>query len=367
MGIILNIHLKNLDKRLSARVFTALLVSMMTYALFDIGCGLIDNDVFLASRFVSSFFNVGFFISSYMVAYLSFFYSECEIGHQWVDDHKKRVISFIPVMIMILLTFLTLKYKFFFYIDEQSNYIKGPLYVVMLLLAYSYIMAIGIINIWLYPMKKYYAKRDVLLTLSSFVIFPLVAGVIQAFYQGISIICFGGTIAMVQVFTKMQESRITLDALTQINNRTKLMQYLELKVNAHMKNSSNNNLYFIMIDIDKFKNINDTYGHLEGDKAIIALANILKLSCNRSPNMLARYGGDEFSIVCEGDDKSLKTLISKINHNLTAYNQTANKPYKIEVSLGCAMFDENMSSIPDLIAKADSKLYQEKYKKKQMR
>lgn len=364
--IILNLHLKNLDKSLSARIFSALLFSIIIYFIFDLACGLMENDVLHESQLISTLLNIGFFFSSYLVAYFSFVYSECEIGSKWMFKKDKLAISFVPVLVMFILTILTLKYRFFFYIDDAGNYIKGPLYFLMLLMAYSFLIAICTKCLSLYFNKKYFLKRDILLTMSSFVVFPLLAGLIQAFHTGVSIVCLGGTIAIVQVFTKMQNKRITIDTLTQINNRTKLMQYLDNKVSNYHKFSTAD-IYFVMIDIDRFKAVNDTYGHIEGDEAIIALANILKLSCNKYSCMLARYGGDEFSIVYEGDITNMKALVANIEYNLKEYNAKANKPYDLQISLGYAKYDESMGSIPELISKADDELYKEKRRKNKNR
>lgn len=361
--IILNLHLKNLDRSLSARIFSALLFSIIIYFIFDLACGLMENDVLHESQLISTLLNIGFFFSSYLVAYFSFVYSECEIGSKWMFKKDKLAISFVPVLVMFILTILTLKYRFFFYIDDAGNYIKGPLYFLMLLMAYSFLIAICIKNLSLYFNRKYYLKRDILLTMSSFVVFPLLAGAIQAFHTGVSIVCLGGTIAIVQVFTKMQNKRITLDTLTQINNRTKLMQYLDNKVSNYHKFSTAD-IYFVMIDIDRFKAVNDTFGHVEGDEAIKALANILKLSCNKYSCMLARYGGDEFSIVYEGDFANMEKLLMKIDNNLRAYNKQVKKPYDLQISLGYAKYEESMKSISELIAKADAELYKEKHRKK---
>lgn len=361
--IILNLHLKNLDKSLSARIFSALLFSIIIYFIFDLACGLMENDVLHESQLISTLLNIGFFFSSYLVAYFSFVYSECEIGSKWMYKKDKLAISFVPVLVMFILTILTLKYRFFFYIDDAGNYIKGPLYFLMLLMAYSFLIAICIKNLSLYFNRKYYLKRDILLTMSSFVVFPLLAGAIQAFHTGVSIVCLGGTIAIVQVFTKMQNKRITIDTLTQINNRTKLMQYLDNKVSNYHKFSTAD-IYFVMIDIDRFKAVNDTFGHVEGDEAIKALANILKLSCNKYSCMLARYGGDEFSIVYEGDFANMEKLLMKIDNNLRAYNKQVKKPYDLQISLGYAKYEESMKSISELIAKADAELYKEKHRKK---
>ena len=361
MLLILRLHLKSLDKTITARVFTFLIVSVILYFIFDLCCGLLENDVWHKGQMLSTIFNLGFFFSSYLIGYFAFMYSECEINNTWMFNNKKLYLSFIPTLILIVLTFLTLKFRFFFYIDINGEYIKGPHYFLVLLFVYGYLLLIGIKNFILYFNKKYYLKKEILLSLSSFVIFPLIFGIIQAFHTGISIICLGTTISLVQVFISMQNKRITIDSLTKLNNRDKLMQHLDSKIN----NVINNDIYFVMIDIDNLKHINDTFGHVEGDKAIKTIADILKQSCGHYTCMLARYAGDEFSIVFEGSLESVEKLKNDIYANLKVYQELTNGKYNLEVSLGYSRYDRfKMKNIVELIASADAELYKEKARKK---
>ena len=359
MLLILRLHLKSLDKTITARVFTFLIVSVILYFIFDLCCGLLENDVWHKGQMLSTIFNLGFFFSSYLIGYFAFMYSECEINNTWMFNNKKLYLSFIPTLILIVLTFLTLKFRFFFYINGE--YIKGPYYFLVLLFVYGYLLLIGIKNFILYFNKKYYLKKEILLSLSSFVIFPLIFGIIQAFHTGISIICLGTTISIVQVFISMQNKRITIDSLTKLNNRDKLMQHLDSKIN----NVINNDIYFVMIDIDNLKHINDTFGHVEGDRAIKTIADILKQSCGHYTCMLARYAGDEFSIVFEGSLESVEKLKNDIYANLKVYQELTNGKYNLEVSLGYSRYDRfKMKNIVELIASADAELYKEKARKK---
>ena len=361
MLLILRLHLKSLDKTITARVFTFLIVSVILYFIFDLCCGLLENDVWHKGQMLSTIFNLGFFFSSYLIGYFAFMYSECEINNTWMFNNKKLYLSFIPTLILIVLTFLTLKFRFFFYIDINGEYIKGPHYFLVLLFVYGYLLLIGIKNFILYFNKKYYLKKEILLSLSSFVIFPLIFGIIQAFHTGISIICLGTTISLVQVFISMQNKRITIDSLTKLNNRDKLMQHLDSKIS----NVINNDIYFVMIDIDNLKHINDTFGHVEGDRAIKTIADILKQSCGHYTCMLARYAGDEFSIVFEGSLESVEKLKNDIYTNLKVYQELTNGKYNLEVSLGYSRYDRfKMKNIVELIASADDELYKDKARKK---
>lgn len=90
-------------------------------------------------------------------------------------------------------------------------------------------------------------------------------------------------------------AEVTRDPLTKVANRAEFDRMLALFVEAHKQASQPCSL--IMVDIDRFKSINDTFGHQAGDEAIITLANLLSSMC-RTGDLVARYGGEEFAVLC---------------------------------------------------------------------
>lgn len=90
-------------------------------------------------------------------------------------------------------------------------------------------------------------------------------------------------------------AEVTKDPMTKVANRAEFDRMLALFIEAHQQASQPCSL--VMVDIDHFKNINDTYGHQAGDEAIIALANLLSSMC-RAGDLVARYGGEEFAVLC---------------------------------------------------------------------
>lgn len=360
MLLILRVHLRNPDRSAAARVFTSLLTSMIVYTGFDFLCGLQENDVLVLPRFWVAVLNVGFFCSSYVTAYLSFIYAEYEMGAQWLASPRKRLVSCIPLCVMVMLTLLTLRFRFFFYIDEGANYCKGPLYVPVVVAAYGYVLLVGIKALQRLHNSEFYSQRRKILTLASFVVFPLIGGTLQAMMTGISIVCCGGTVAMVQVFINLQETRITIDPLTRTNNRTRLEQTLDF----YHSSGEQAPFAFLMMDLDRFKEINDRFGHLEGDNALIDFSRVLKQVGGQYSCTLARYGGDEFAVVLRSDATSIKETVrafeAQLNHALDAYNAGSGKPYLLSVSMGYAISGGENRTVPELVAAADQAMYRVK-------
>jgi diguanylate cyclase (GGDEF)-like protein len=116
-----------------------------------------------------------------------------------------------------------------------------------------------------------------------------------------------------------------------------------------------------MIDVDYFKSINDNFGHLEGDEALIRVANALKQGCTscRKRPYIARYGGDEFIIVTELSEEETLDLCSSIKNKLKELNDNAGVRYSLNLSIGCAEWKSGMTA-NDLINTADFNLYKEK-------
>ena len=363
MALILRRQAQGLDKRLTSKTFTELVISAMVYVFLDMVCGLQQNYVIHLSVMVSTILNTLFFISSYSLTHLSFAFSECELGRNWVSDPKKRMFSLIPAGLLTIMTLCTLKWHFFFYIDAEGIYQRGPLYLVVLPFVYIYMIMIAIRMITMLPKKKYYAFRGKLEMVGGVVIFPLIAGILQVFLPGISVVCFGLTLGVIQAFTAFLTNRITMDELTQVNNRTKLIQYLENYMESHTQ-VEETDLHFLMIDLDDFKNINDTYGHLEGDNALVRTANVLKKTMAGHAGILARYGGDEFCIAGEMTEEDAEDLITNLYTNLELANIAAACPYNIGMSVGCGRFTKEVETIPDLVKKADADLYRRKKEKK---
>jgi diguanylate cyclase (GGDEF)-like protein len=116
-----------------------------------------------------------------------------------------------------------------------------------------------------------------------------------------------------------------------------------------------------IIDLDNFKNYNDTYGHQAGDQLLIRLADFFSQHFDE-PDILARYGGDEFILMCpEIPKKETARIMGNLLHDLSVYDFARGKEgVKVSFSAGVSSFPEDGASVPELIKAADEALYDAK-------
>jgi diguanylate cyclase (GGDEF)-like protein len=118
----------------------------------------------------------------------------------------------------------------------------------------------------------------------------------------------------------------------------------------------------LLMDIDRFKSINDTYGHYSGDEALVEIATLLKRIVGGRRLLISRYGGDEFLIagdfIGDEDEHGLKRQILEV---VAQRNRTTKTPYPLMLSIGTAHMDKGCTlTFDQMIALADVELYAEK-------
>ena len=165
--------------------------------------------------------------------------------------------------------------------------------------------------------------------------------------------------ALLWVYLGIQKGQVTQDGLTGLNNRRRLDQYMwELDERSGERETC----CYLLMDVNKFKKVNDTYGHVTGDEVLRLVAEQLKRTFGNMQAFLARYGGDEFVVIVKGKTQDeMDVIIHQTQENVNAIAWGADTPWQLSISIGCAMRGEQgKQKSHELLALADERMYRQK-------
>lgn len=170
-------------------------------------------------------------------------------------------------------------------------------------------------------------------------------------------------------FVALQEKLLKMsvtDELTGLYNRRGFFTLVaqQLRLSQRQKDK----VYLLYADLDNLKGINDSFGHQEGNRALIDSADILRQTFRES-DIIARIGGDEFVVVPIGSTgEGAEKAVSRLHRNLKQENTRKKRKYMLSLSIGMAYYDPaNPYSIDELLRTADESMYADKQKKKDKR
>ena len=147
-----------------------------------------------------------------------------------------------------------------------------------------------------------------------------------------------------------------IDELTGLYNRRGFLAFADQHLKLARRTARG--LWLVLVDIDGLKRINDTFGHREGDRALLKTADVLRATF-RDSDVVARVGGDEFSVLALHTSEDSGTIIkTRLAQNVADYNARKEHPYDLALSVGIAGFDGTTTVTLDaLMTQADNALY----------
>lgn len=247
-----------------------------------------------------------------------------------------------------------------FTVDERNLYQRGRLFFVAAGVSYSYIIYAAVRALAAARRATWSGERRHRVLMAAFTLPPVIGGVIQILFFGVPLIWICTALAIFMIYLDILNRQISTDPLTGLNNKRELSKFL-LRETAKDAGRAGS-LALIMMDMDRFKEINDTYGHYYGDGMLVAVACVLKKSCKNTTSFLARFGGDEFCIVCPGERAhEVGDQVAAIDANIRAWNSEHSDEVPISLSIGYSMWDPNTDrSIEALYRRADQEMYRAK-------
>lgn len=253
-----------------------------------------------------------------------------------------------------LLTVATLHNGWYYSIDVNNIYHRGPLFPLHCALPAVQLLITSVMIV----ANCRRIDRRYLFSLLFFAVPPCIGVILQVMFYGAPLVLSGVTVSLLVVFLNIQNKSIHTDYLTGVDNRTRLESYLGERVAT---SAADRTFSAILVDLDSFKSINDTFGHDAGDRALQISAQLLK-SCIRSDDLIARFGGDEFCIVLRNAGRAdLNAIVQRINAGLEKYNATSDQQYKLGFTMGYDVYDTSSHMTAEEFQKRiDTLMYENK-------
>lgn len=257
------------------------------------------------------------------------------------------VLSVIEMVLLIVNLFEPIVFE----IDSSNTYHRGDYYILFVILGfvlvfygYTYYMIAKLRN----PSLRYFPVMEFLAPV-------LIGNIVQMKIYGISLLPISFALAFAAITIALQNECIYIDKLTGVYNHYELDKILKRR---HYRR--NEKLIAMMLDLNDFKSINDTYSHEEGDQALITFAKAL-MEVIGSEGLVIRFAGDEFIILIPVfKPVTIDDYKDRIHRKLDEYNESSGKPYKLSAAIGGRLFDPHTESTSGIVNEIDSMMYKDK-------
>ena len=332
------------------RIFAFMIFGVMMGCFMEAFSYTIDGKIFPGVRILNYVANTYLFTVNLLLPFSVLVYVDlCLYGDfgRITKKYKKEVGIAVFMFTMNIVNFFI---PVSFYITQQNVYERRPLsYFYYVIIFYYCFVAMYVTHCY----EKENGSRG-FLNIKMFLIPILIGAGLQFMFYGLSLAWLSAAVGLVGLYMMQQNELAYIDPVVDIYNR----QYLNHMLSGWI--STEKNIVGAMIDIDHFKNINDSYGHSEGDKALKALADILKAKRKENERVF-RFAGDEFIVLKLTDDPNgLDPTMEEINKAIDEYNRNNSLPYKLEISYGSSYFEPGKNDFDSFMKQMDDNMYEMK-------
>ncbi|ATW24565.1 GGDEF domain-containing protein [Candidatus Formimonas warabiya] len=336
------------------RLFMALVQANMALLILDILAWIFNGLPGSLYTLLNTGFNLLLYITLPIAPIIWILYANFQVFNDESQIDKLKRFLFPLFLIIAAVSLISLYTGWFFSVDDQNIYHRGSYFLFYVLFCFALLM---------YPLSFIFANRHLIrkseyYSLVLFIIPIMLGATAQICYYGVSFIWSGMALSLVVLYFYIQDRGLNTDYLTGVYNR----RYLDRYIKGKIRNSREGKTFSaILIDLDKFKQINDTWGHDVGDEALQDTVRILK-ECVRNSDFIARYGGDEFLIIIDISTRyMLEQTIERIKACLERFNKDSQKPYKLSFGIGYDVYDDKTKmKTDDFFRHIDTLMYHNK-------
>lgn len=368
IGIILMLTILYSQRQMRAtsavqRHFNRMIGITILMLVVDAACWVLDGTVFPLARALNYTLESLYYALHIVMPYFWAVYVEIALSTDMKAARRRLYIAGVPLLLLIAFLPFNIHLGWVFRIDANNVYHREwglIFYAVYTYAALLYASTRALVkarnSAWVEDRRRCY-------TMAFFAVLPSLGGILQAIFYGVSLNWILASVSVLFVYIDAQNRQISADPLTGLNNRRELSKFL---LKQCREAQSEDVLALIMIDVDGFKLVNDTFGHFYGDRVLQRVANMLKLACKGTQAFLGRYGGDEFCIVYPAPSRqAVQELLKAIEENLQSWNDKHPGSESIGLSVGHSLFLPGRDDNPDeLIDRADREMYLVKKAKK---
>jgi diguanylate cyclase (GGDEF) domain len=341
------------------RLFSWMIVVTMLEIVLDCITWISDGRPGAAWRVAVLGSNALYFILHPVVPMLYGYYAICQCRDGLRQARRWLGYLCVPAILSGLIALTSPITGLFFSADGSNVYSRGPLFP--LFAAFTCLYAVFALAYVL--ARRGEMTRKTALSLLLFPLPPAIGGVVQGFCYGIVVTWPAMVLSLLVIFLNVQQRKLSLDYLTGANNRRRLDEYLDGRIEEARERGRGFGGF--LADVDDFKLINDRLGHAAGDSALVEVVRLMQ-SCLRSGDFLARYAGDEFvAILPLAGEEELEGVVRRIREYFEEACASRAYSFRLSLSIGTALFDPRIDANADAyLRRLDGLMYLEKEGKK---
>ena len=276
---------------------------------------------------------------------------------------KLWLLDLLPFVFCVIVEQLAYSTHLVFWFSDSNTFHRGPLGYVSQIVTILYMVEAGVLMI----ASKVINKKVNISLVIIVMLYVVLAMVFESYYDIKSLGISAGVFSIIFFMFSLQANHTNeltdklkelseIDGLSKLSNRYAGEMIIDKSINERKAG------IFAVLDIDKFKTINDTYGHLIGDEAIIKLSKVLKDSFSKD-DIVMRLGGDEFAIYSTRfkNYEEAKDTINNLFNEIDKIRLSTDDTYRMTISMGLVIYNgEDYSTFDILYRNADTKLYKAK-------
>lgn len=339
--------------------FNRAIVAFIAYFVSDMGWAAVLGGVLPRVRSLTELFNFTNYVLLSVMAYEWFMFMAASERMPFRQSRAKRILFLVPMFASIAVMAVAYAADPYYWISESGE-LNGLYYPMMIAVPAFYLITAFVFSMINSSRAESREDRWLFRLIGIFPLGVMGFGMLQVATLNAPTFCFGCTVMLLFFYIQNMQTLISVDDLTRLNNRGQINRYME-----QVRYRENAQIYVMMIDVDHFKEVNDTYGHAEGDRALILVSEALKQACDaiKTPAFLGRYGGDEFTIILQKPEDAPngpEQATDRIRAEIAQKQRENNLPYPLAVSIGYDMLKDKNDTTQACMVRADEMLYREK-------